>query len=349
MIRIEGLTLTHGDFRLGPIDLRIERGSCHALLGPSGAGKSTLVAALLGLHPLEGGSILRGERPIHTLPVHKRGFGYLPQHLALFPHLSVEANILYGIRARGLDPAPLGGHIDRLIDAASIRPLLARKPDTLSGGERQRVALVRALAPRPDALLLDEPFGALDRPLRRELWELTRFLVETFDTAVVLVTHDLEEAFTLADTISILIDGQIRQSGTKEELFRRPASEAVARYLGIVNIFDARVADGKGRIVEIPALGIRLQSHAPLPDRTPFRVAFRSDGIVCTDHDSAAPNRIEGECRILETLPARRIRFIPTGSRETIEITLPRDAAGCEGGCAVSIPPEEILFLDPEA
>jgi len=161
-----------GTFRLSDISISVGQGESHVLLGPSGAGKTTLLEAIIGLRPLTGGRVELSGRDLAGVPAERRGMGYLPQRLSLFPHLTVRENILYGPRSRRLRPADYQPVVDALVEAVGIGELLDRRPATLSGGARQRVALVRALAARPPVLLLDEPFSALNESLRHELWRL---------------------------------------------------------------------------------------------------------------------------------------------------------------------------------
>ncbi len=349
MLRIEKLSLPIGDFSLKEIDLHIEKGECHALLGPSGSGKSTLVSALLGLKKPESGEILlKGESILHR-PVEERGFGYLPQNLALFPHLSVEENLRYGIRARRLDRPEIESHLQELIDTVEIRPLLQRRPETLSGGERQRVALVRALAPRPRMLLLDEPFSALDPSLRRELWTMVHRIQEEFQTTMLLITHDLAEAYFLSSRITVIIDGCIRQSGSREEVFYHPQSQEVARYLGIRNLFEATVSkiNSNGILFEVPALNCVLRSETPLPKSEIGRqrtLAIRSEHIRLTANDKSV-NVLHGR---LDTFPMGSSTlgsFHPNNTKASIEILF-HGSHTDEKMEHIHIPPDKIIVLE---
>jgi ABC-type Fe3+/spermidine/putrescine transport system ATPase subunit len=249
-----------GSFQLKDISLSVAEGESHVLLGPSGAGKSTLLEVIIGLRPLTSGRVEFSGRNLADVPAEKRGMGYLPQRLALFPHLSVRENILYGPRSLHLPAAEYQPAVDALIEATGIGPLLDRRPDTLSGGERQRVALVRALAARPPLLLLDEPFSALNESLRHELWRLLKTLQANHGFAILMITHDLSEGFFLGDRITVLIDGEVRQTGDRDSVWRNPASVAVAQYLGIRNIFSGTVVEVESQavLVDCPTLGGQL-------------------------------------------------------------------------------------------
>ncbi len=256
MLEIDGLSARAGGFMLAGINLNIAKGECHAVLGPSGSGKSTLLNTVLGTLPVHAGHIRLGGEEITHLAVEHRRLGYVPQQLGLFPHLSVRKNLSYSAHARKLPATRFQPLLDRLVEITGIGALLDRRPATLSGGERQRVALVRALAADPSLVLLDEPFTALNESLRRELWWLVKELQRERALSVLLVTHDLAEAHFLAERITVLIDGRQEQSGEKGSVYRRPASEAAARFLGIKNLFPARVTDPG--TVDCPALGGRI-------------------------------------------------------------------------------------------
>jgi ABC-type Fe3+/spermidine/putrescine transport system ATPase subunit len=260
VLKLDGVCARAGAFQLKNISLSVAEGESHVLLGPSGAGKSTLLECIIGLRPLASGRLEFSGRDLAGVPAEKRGMGYLPQRLALFPHLSVRENIVYGPRSRHLRAAEYQPVVDAFVEATGIGPLLDRRPDTLSGGERQRVALVRALAARPPLLLLDEPFSALNESLRHELWRLLKTLQAEYGFAILMITHDLSEGFFIGDHITVLIDGEIQQTGGRDSVWRNPASVAVAQYLGIRNIFGGAVVEAESQavLVDCPALGAQL-------------------------------------------------------------------------------------------
>jgi len=358
MIEVRGLSVRAGSFVLKDISLRVERGRIHVLLGPTGSGKSTLLEALVGLRRPEEGSIFLEGREITRLPVERRGLAYLPQDLALFPHLTVEENILYGPRIRGIHLPE--GFLRELLDILGIRGLLKRRPGTLSGGERQRVALARALAPGSRYLLLDEPFSALHAGLRRELWFLLRDLKERFDLAVLLVTHDLEEAFFLGDTVSVLIDGRLEQSGSREEVFHHPAGRRVAAFFGIKNLFEGRVLGAEKGIlrVEVPVLKRTLVVRSRIsasPGET-LGLGIRPEHILFLRPKYRKPhqnNLLPG--RIVALHPRGTgwwVLFRPRGSEVDFEVELPDYAfeklSLREGVAVEAVLPEEKLFAYKE-
>jgi len=227
MIKIENLCLKQGDFELKNIDIDIKEGAIHAILGPSGAGKSTILNAILGLKKIDSGKIFFNSQDITNLAVERRGFGYVPQKLALFPHMSVKDNILYGIKASKKEESLF----TQIVKSTNVSSFLNRYPNSLSGGEKQRVALARAFVIKPKLLLLDEPFNALDTKLKKELWQLLKEHSRAYNSTVIIVTHDLNEAYYLADSISVIIDGKVAQNGAKENIFNAPATLAVAKYI----------------------------------------------------------------------------------------------------------------------
>ena len=234
-IRIENLTVDLGSFQLRNINLTLETGDFFALMGPTGAGKSVLLEALVGLVPLVSGEIFIGERKITNLAPEKRGISIVYQDYALFPHLTVVENILYGLR---FNPLKRGkSAVDELVSLLGLENLLERNPVTLSGGEQQRVALARALAVSPDILLLDEPLSALDPNFRQELRAHLKTLHQKSGATFLMVTHDFSEALSLARNAGVMNRGSIEQVGPIDEIFCRPTSTMVADFVGMKNLF----------------------------------------------------------------------------------------------------------------
>ncbi len=226
-----------GNFQaLDNINLTVPDGKLVALLGPSGSGKSTLLRAIAGLETPDTGSIVINGQDTTHLDVRKRNIGFVFQHYALFKHLTVRQNIAFGLEIRKHRPAGIKSRVEELLDLIQLKGLGDRYPSQLSGGQRQRVALARALAIQPQVLLLDEPFGALDAKVRKELRSWLRRLHEEVHITSVFVTHDQEEAMEVADQIVVMNAGKIEQVGTPAEIYDHPASPFVMSFVGEVNI-----------------------------------------------------------------------------------------------------------------
>src|SRR5580692_9137409 len=242
LLRIDAVIKTFGQFRaVDALSLDIHAGEFFALLGPSGCGKTTLLRMLAGFEvPDEGRILLNGKDIAQVLP-HQRPVNMMFQSYALFPHLSVRDNIAFGLKRARMERAQLDARVAEMVALVKLDGLERRKPDQLSGGQKQRVALARSLARRPQVLLLDEPLAALDKKLREstqlELMELQRRLGMTF----VIVTHDQEEAMTVADRIGVMDAGRLDQVATPRELYEAPSSRWIAEFVGDVNLFDGQV------------------------------------------------------------------------------------------------------------
>jgi ABC-type Fe3+/spermidine/putrescine transport system ATPase subunit len=244
MIQIEGLALTRGGFALRDVDLTLGQGDYLTLLGPSGAGKTVLLEAVMGLSRPDRGRIFLNGEEATSLPPERRGISYLPQDLALFPHLSVRDNILFGARMRGMGAREMSDRLGELVGLLDLDGVISRRGvGTLSGGEKQRVALARALMPRPSILFLDEPLSALDAFIKRQLQVKLRDINRTLGVTIIHVTHDRDEAFMLGEKIAVLIGGRLQQVGNRDEIYYRPASLDVARFLLTRNIFHLEVGD----------------------------------------------------------------------------------------------------------
>jgi sulfate transport system ATP-binding protein len=241
---------------LNNVSLKVESGELIALLGPSGSGKTTLLRIIGGLEFPDNpeAKILYYGKDVTSVPAHKRHAGFAFQHYALFRHLTVFENVAFGLRVRPFWRRPresaIRERVMNLLKLVQLEPLAKRFPSQLSGGQRQRVALARALAVEPKVLLLDEPFGALDAKVRKELRHWLRTLHEEIHVTTFFVTHDQEEALEVAGRVAILRDGKIEQIGTPEEIYDQPATPFVYDFLGNVNLFKGQVRDGNVQIGE---------------------------------------------------------------------------------------------------
>jgi sulfate/thiosulfate transport system ATP-binding protein len=254
-IEVRNLRKAFGNFvALDNVSLDVPGGELVALLGPSGSGKTTLLRIIAGLEPADQGTILFQGENATDRPVRERQVGFVFQHYALFRHMSVFENVAFGLRVRPRKVRPSEREIHEtvmgLLHLVQLDVLAGRRPSELSGGQRQRVALARALAVKPKVLLLDEPFGALDAKVRKELRRWLRRLHEEVHVTSVFVTHDQEEALEVSDRVVIMNEGRIEQSGTPEEVYERPSTPFVYGFLGDVNLFHGRIHQGHVNIGE---------------------------------------------------------------------------------------------------
>jgi len=246
MIVTEGLTKRLGEFELVEVSVCIDEGEYFVLLGPTGAGKTIFIECIAGIHAPERGRILIDNEDVTRLRPEERQIGYVPQDYALFPHLTARRNIAFGLEVRRLPSDEIARRTAELAALLGVQPLLDRQIRTLSGGERQRVALARALAIRPRVLLLDEPLSALDRQIRGEMQIELKRIQHTVGVTFVVVTHDQEEALTMADRIAVMERGKVVQIGAPETLYESPGTPFVARFLGDSNLFTGTLAAGGG-------------------------------------------------------------------------------------------------------
>ncbi len=261
------------------MNLTVHDGEMLALLGPSGCGKSTTLFAICGIHRINGGQILFGERDVSNAPSQKRNVGVVFQNYALYPHLTVFQNIAFPLEVRGDDKAGIARAVRAIAELTHIEELLARRPAQLSGGQQQRVALARALVRKPDVLLLDEPLANLDAKLRLEMRsEIRRIQLETGITAI-LVTHDQVEAMSMCDRIAIMNKGEILQIATPTEMYRAPVNRFVAGFLGNPPIVLVEgKASGDGRFIADGGVALPLPARLNrTPAGTPLSLGVRPE------------------------------------------------------------------------
>jgi len=340
VLELERLTIQAGTFSVTKIDLTIQPGCCHVLVGPTGCGKTTLLEAIVGIRRPHSGVIRLEGRDITDLPIERRGIAYLPQDLALFPHLSVEDNIFYGIKQqKGLNEAR-GNFVLQLTQELGISHLLNRGIGNLSGGERQRVALVRALAPGSRYLLLDEPFSALHEAIRRDIWQLILELKRQLGLTIVMISHDLKEAFFLGDEISVMVEGKPLQTDKKEILYERPKSAAVAAFLGLKNLFPARIlyVQDQEVIITLQDMPQKLilffkqtRDMSELAPNSPVLIGIRSEHVMLLRPGMANKHQKNLITGVIEDVFFQgkdyTAIFRPDGSFITIRIDVPGYAA----------------------
>jgi sulfate/thiosulfate transport system ATP-binding protein len=242
-IEARNVTKRFGDFvALDDVSIKVESDSLTALLGPSGSGKSTLLRVIAGLETPDSGDVFISGKEATAIAPQKRGVGFVFQHYAPFKHMTVRENVAFALTIRRRPKAEIKARVDELLELVQLGGLGGRYPAQLSGGQRQRMALARALAPKPDVLLLDEPFGALDARVRKELRTWLRRLHEETHTTTILVTHDQEEAMEVADEVVLMARGKVEQTGPPRELYEAPANEFVMTFVGpVTRVGDAYV------------------------------------------------------------------------------------------------------------
>ncbi|MEV5675472.1 MULTISPECIES: ABC transporter ATP-binding protein [unclassified Streptomyces] len=259
-VRLSGISKTYGSFTaVQPLDLTVPQGSFFALLGASGCGKTTTLRMIAGLEEATTGTVMLGDRDITGLPPYKRPVNTVFQSYALFPHLDITDNIAFGLRRRGIKSVKK--QVDDMLELVELGDFARRKPHQLSGGQQQRVAVARALINHPQVLLLDEPLGALDLKLRRQMQlELKRIQTEVGITFV-HVTHDQEEAMTMADTVAVMNGGRVEQLGAPADLYENPRTTFVANFLGTSNLIEGEIVSTGAELV-VSAGGAKLRLPA---------------------------------------------------------------------------------------
>lgn len=312
-IEARNISKTFGSFTaLSNVNLRVDDGELVALLGPSGSGKTTLLRIIAGLEtpdPNPNSQILFHDQQVTNSPVGQRRVGFVFQHYALFRHLSVFENVAFGLRVRPKHERPsnseISDRVHNLLKLIQLDGFGNRFPSQLSGGQRQRVALARALAVEPKVLLLDEPFGALDAKVRKDLRDWLRKLHDEIHLTSVLVTHDQDEALEVADRVVVMNQARIEQTGTPAEVFHKPATEFVMQFLGQVNVFRGRVSGGKahadGMAIDYPAY--------PHQEARQATIYLRPHELEIRNYSNGVPS-----------IPARVLRINPAGAATKVTL-----------------------------
>jgi putrescine transport system ATP-binding protein len=306
------------------VSLAVNKGEIFALLGSSGCGKSTLLRMLAGFEKPSSGSVLLGGVDIATFPPYQRPINMMFQSYALFPHLTVWDNIAFGLKREGMAKVHLQSRVDEMLGLVQLRELAQRKPHQLSGGQQQRVALARSLAKKPQLLLLDEPLGALDRKLREQTqFELVN-IIEKVGVTCVMVTHDQEEAMTMASRIAVMSHGQVVQVGTPKEIYESPSSRFVADFIGNINIFDGRVNTARDNQLEVQTeVGVmQAASTAPYQAGAAVAVAIRPEKInVSKTKPAATDNLFSGTVREIGYLGSYTSFIIEIATGKTLRVS----------------------------
>jgi len=349
VLRIEGLSKRFGGFTaVDHLSLDIRTGEFFALLGPSGCGKTTLLRLIAGFESPNSGRIVLDGVDLARVPPHRRPVNMMFQSYALFPHLTVEANVAFGLKQEGLPKRDIAGRVADMLALVKLEKFGTRKPNELSGGQRQRVALARCLVKRPRVLLLDEPLAALDKKLRDatrfELMELQRQLRLTF----IIVTHDQSEAMLVADRIGVMDHGRLMQVGPPADIYERPNSRWVADFVGDMNLFEGRVGDERLSVEGTAAGRLRVATTIVAEPRTPVWIAIRPERLrLSREKPACGDNCVPGtivEIGYLGDSSIYRVR-IADGSLLKAAVS----NTGANGGDAARVGENVWLSFAPEA
>lgn len=337
-IRFDSVTVAYdGTVVLDGLDLTVGRGEVMALLGPSGSGKTTALRAVAGFVRPASGRVLLGDRDVTGLPPHQRGIGMVVQSYALFPHLRVEDNVAFGLRARRVARAETRARVAEALEMTGMAAYARRHPRELSGGQQQRVAIARALAIRPSVLLLDEPLSALDAQRRSGmLAELARLHRDLPDVSMLYVTHDQVEALTLADRIAVMDKARLQSCGTPQELYRAPANAFTAAFVGNANLLPVKVTGGG---VLFGGTELRTSTAAAPGEAT---LCLRPHVVGLGD----GPNRLAGTVREIEWRGAtHRLHVDVDGHRILADLRELRHPPAVDEPVLLHFAPEDAVLL----
>ncbi|MFE2726803.1 ABC transporter ATP-binding protein [Kitasatospora sp. NPDC059327] len=341
----------HGTVVLDGFTLSVAPGEVVALLGPSGSGKTTALRTVAGFTKPVGGRVRIGGRDVTDLPPYERGIGMVVQHYALFPHMRVDHNVAFGLKARKVARRDIPGRVSEALELTGMASYAARYPRELSGGQQQRVAIARALAIRPDVLLLDEPLSALDARLRSDmLSELARLHRELPDVSMLYVTHDQIEALTLADRIAVMKDARLVDCGTPRRLYRRPGDTFTASFVGGANLLPVTVEAGagpQGTPVRLDGTPLRATAPTPLPAGRTATLCVRPHQVRIV-HASDAVNLLRGTVADVQWRGAthRLLVDLPAGRRITADLAGPVVPVGPGAPVTLGFDIADAILLD---
>jgi putative spermidine/putrescine transport system ATP-binding protein len=353
-LRLQRVTRSFGNtIALNGLDLTIQSGEFIALLGPSGCGKSTALNCLAGLLPLTEGSIWLDQQRIDQLRPERRGFGMVFQNYALFPHMTVRRNVGFGLLMRGIPQKEIRRRVDAALELVQLQAHAHKLPGRLSGGQQQRVAIARAIVIEPPVILMDEPLSNLDAKLRLEMRAEIKRIHRDLQRTTIYVTHDQDEALSLADRIVVLNDGRTLQIGSPEEIYAKPVSLQVARFMGYRNIFELTLERVEEDRAFLEGSGIQMEGVAQesLSSRRAV-IAVRPDDIVVDAsannvRDAATRNVILGQAEIVEYGGRDYLVDVSTESGLLFHARTPRRVAAGER-LRLTIPAERVLVFSPE-
>jgi molybdate/tungstate transport system ATP-binding protein len=298
-LKIEHVSKKLGAFSLREISLEIVEGGYFVLLGPTGAGKTVLLEVIMGFQHPDRGKILLNGQDITNVPTEKRGIAYVPQNCLLFPHMNVSDNVEFGLKMRRIAPTERKNAVSEMLKVMGLEEMAKRMPSTLSGGEKQKVVLSRVLVTKPRVVLLDEPLTAIDAETSRSLRDQLKRTNRESNVAFLHVTHDQIEAFSLADRIAVMMQGEIAQIGVSNEVFSNPANELVARFLGYMNVLRVEFMNYESGISEVSADGVsirlngKLNNHAATVAIHPEDIALTSEAPDLSDEWNLFEGRVE--------------------------------------------------------
>ncbi|MCE5298639.1 MAG: ABC transporter ATP-binding protein [Methanoregulaceae archaeon] len=313
MIGVDSVSLKRGTFSLMGVSLEVPEKSYTVLMGPSGAGKTLLLETIGGFHTISEGKITIDGQDVSLYPPEMRGIGFVYQDYSLFPHLTVEENISFGLKMKRVPSAERKETVHTLLSSFSLLPLSERYTGSLSGGEKQRVALARALATRPSALLLDEPFSALDPDTRSSCMDEVKALQREYGLTILQVSHDREEAYRLADQVVVMDRGVVLQSGLPATVFSRPGHRTVASIAGYENVLEGTTGPADGEGTPFIVGGVAIIVHGSFPVYTSCLACIRANDISLSRTDiprNGSLNIIEGQVvSLIATDQGTRLRF----------------------------------------